>query len=170
MNQGHFARLRAAFPRLRGKAGCAFFWRALIAFALLAGGPSLAGELPVYGVWLRDGHDERLEFYDCDGKLCAREDAVVSIDGGPPQIILRSAAKAGTNQWKGELFNPENGKTYSGKIHYNPPNELTLTGCLIAFLCQSESWTRSDKPPANSPPAPAPAPHGPAQPSHAKPK
>lgn len=143
---------------------------ALVAFALFLGGPSLAADPPIYGVWLRDEHEERLEFYDCDGKLCAREDNVVSIYGGPPKIILRSAVKAGANQWKGELFNPENGKTYSGKIQYNPPNQLTLTGCLIAFLCQSETWTRSDKTPANSP-APSPS-HGPAAPAaaHGKPK
>jgi uncharacterized protein (DUF2147 family) len=141
---------------------------ALVALALLSGGPSSAGEPPIYGVWLRDGHEERLEFYDCDGKLCAREDAVVSIYGGPPKIVLRSATKAGNNQWKGDLFNPENGKTYSGKIHYSPPDQLTLTGCLIAFLCLSETWTRSDQTPANSPPptaapaqqAPAPSAHG----------
>ncbi len=92
-----------------------------------------------------------------------------AVDGGPPQIILRSAAKTGNNQWKGELFNPENGKTYNGKIHYNPPDQLTLTGCLVAFLCQSETWTRSDRPPANSPTAPA-TPPPPAQPAHGKPK
>jgi uncharacterized protein (DUF2147 family) len=96
----------------------------------------------VYGVWLRDGHNESLEFFDCDGKLCARETIAT---GAEPQMILRHAQPNGTNQWKGDLFNPENGKTYSGKISYSPPNKLTLTGCLIAFLCQSESWTRAPK-------------------------
>jgi uncharacterized protein (DUF2147 family) len=127
----------------------------LIALTLLAAFPSQAMEPPVYGVWLRDGHDEKLEFYDCDGKLCAREDALTSAEGGPPEIVLRSAAKSGNNQWKGELFNPEDGKTYTGKIHYIPPNQLTLTGCLIAFLCQSETWTRLNTPPVNSVPTPA---------------
>ena len=177
MKHGRLARDHTAVRRLRQKAVAvmgsrkpkrpsgegsvaAFSQRALVAFALLAGSPALAAEPPVYGVWLRDGHDERLEFYDCDGKLCAREDALTSMEGGPPQIVLRSAAKTGNNQWKGDLFNPENGKTYTGKIHYNPPNQLTLTGCLIAFLCQSETWTRLDQPPVNSPVAPAPPPHG----------
>ena len=164
MKHGPLAKDHAAFRPFRLKSGSVIGSGklVLVALALLAGGPSLAEEPPIYGVWLRDGHDERLEFYDCDGKLCAREDALTSVEGGPPQIVLRSAAKAGNNQWKGELFNPENGKTYTGKIHYNPPDQLSLTGCLIAFLCQSETWTRSDQPPANSPPTPAPAtpPHG----------
>jgi uncharacterized protein (DUF2147 family) len=163
MKHGRLARDHAAFRRLGlkgAKVPVDSRKLAIVALALLAGGPSLAAEPAIFGVWLRDGHDERLEFYDCDGKLCAREDAVTSVEGGPPQIVLRSAAKTGNNQWKGELFNPENGKSYTGKIHYHPPDQLTLTGCLIAFLCQSETWTRMDRPPANSPTAPAPPPHG----------
>jgi uncharacterized protein (DUF2147 family) len=166
MKRGRLAGDHAAFWRRRLRANAENVIDSsklvLVALALLAGGPSLAAEPPVYGVWLRDGHEERLEFYDCDGKLCAREDALTSVEGGPPQIVLRSAPKIGNNQWKGELFNPENGKSYTGKIHYNPPSQLTLTGCLIAFLCQSETWTRLDQPPVNSPvaPAPAPPPHG----------
>ena len=166
MNHLRLARHRALFGRVSLKAGKRQRALALAALALLAGTPAQATEPTIYGVWLRDEHDERLEFYDCDGKLCAREDALVSAEGGgPPQIILRSATKTGNNQWKGELFNPENGKTYNGKIHYNPPDQLTLTGCLVAFLCQSETWTRSDRAPANAPTAPAPAP-----PAHGKSK
>jgi uncharacterized protein (DUF2147 family) len=164
MNHLRLARNRTLFRRLGLKSGKRPRALAFAAFALLAGVPAQATEPPIYGVWLRDEHDERLEFYDCDGKLCAREDAVVSAEGGgPPQIILRSATKTGNNQWKGDLFNPENGKTYNGKIHYNPPDQLTLTGCLVAFLCQSETWTRSDRQPANSPAAPPPAPPPPAR-------
>jgi len=165
MNHLRLARHRALFGRVSLKAGKRQRTLALAALALLAGASAQATEPTIYGVWLRDEHDERLEFYDCDGKLCAREDAVTSVEGGPPQIILRSATKTGNNQWKGELFNPENGKTYNGKIHYNPPDQLTLTGCLVAFLCQSETWTRSDRVPANAPTAPAPAP-----PAHGKSK
>jgi uncharacterized protein (DUF2147 family) len=130
-------------------------------FALLATVSPAAAAEPIYGVWLRDGHPEKMEFYDCDGKLCARESgAPPQPEGAPPQIILRSAQKSGANQWKGDLFNPENGKIYSGKILYTPPNQLTLTGCLIAFLCQSETWTRD----ASAPATPAKANAAPAKP------
>ena len=102
--------------------------------------PTLAAE-PIYGVWVRDGHpDDKLEFYDCKGKLCARGTLPLP-DGSPAPEILRKAAKNGENSWKGDLFNPEDGKTYTGSITYDSTNKLTLSGCLMIF-CQSETWTR----------------------------
>jgi uncharacterized protein (DUF2147 family) len=101
----------------------------------------------IYGVWVRDGHDEdKLEFFDCAGKLCAKG-ILPMLDGSPPPEVLRNAVKTAPNHWKGELFNPENGKLYSGTIVLDNPNQLTLKGCLIAFLCQSETWTRVPKTP-----------------------
>lgn len=101
----------------------------------------------IYGVWARDGHPtDKLEFYDCSGKLCAKG-TIPEVDGSPAPIILRSAAKTGPNSWKGDLFNPEDGKTYTGKITYDSSTQLTMTGCLVAFLCQSETWTRLSGPP-----------------------
>lgn len=101
----------------------------------------------IFGVWVRDGHPtDKLEFYDCSGKLCAKGIQPM-LDGSPAPQILRSAAKTGPNSWKGDLFNPEDGKTYTGKITYDSPTKLTLTGCLVAFLCQSETWTRVSGPP-----------------------
>jgi uncharacterized protein (DUF2147 family) len=110
-------------------------------------GPSqaIAAE-PVYGVWVRDGHpDDQLEFYDCAGKLCAKGTLPLP-DGSPAPEILRNAAKNGANKWKGDLYNPEDGKTYGGEISYDTPTKLTLTGCLMGFLCQSEIWTRVPTP------------------------
>ncbi len=115
--------------------------------ALLNCNPGLAAEA-IHGVWLRSGASgEKLEFYDCDGALCARGVAPAP-DGSPPAVVLRHAGKTAPNQWKGDLFNPQNGKTYSGTITLDKPNQLTLAGCLIAFLCRSEIWTRVPKGPA----------------------
>jgi uncharacterized protein (DUF2147 family) len=102
-------------------------------------------EEAIYGIWVRGSErQEKMEFFDCDGKLCAK--GVIPLpDGSPPPLILRHASKTSANHWKGELFNPENGKTYSGKITLENPKELTLTGCLFAFLCQSETWTKAPK-------------------------
>lgn len=108
----------------------------------------------IYGIWNRDGHQQRLEFFDCDGKLCARGVFPPPPEGRPPALVLRYAVKTEPNRWKGDLFNPENGKTYSGAITLESPTQLTLTGCLIAFLCQSESWTKVVGEPAPSQKAP----------------
>jgi hypothetical protein len=123
--------------------------------------PAYAGEA-IYGVWIRGGHeDEKLDFYDCEGQLCAKA-AVPPPDGSPAVLILRHAAKTAPNQWKGPIFNPENGKLYSATVTLDKPNEMTLKGCLIAFLCQSETWTRDvtaapEKAPAPSPDKAAPS-------------
>lgn len=111
---------------------------------------------PIYGVWNRDGHQQRLEFFDCDGKLCARGVLPPPPPGQQPMLILRHAARIEPNRWKGDLFNPENGKIYIGIITLDSPTRLTLTGCLIAFLCQSESWTKVSGEPAPSHKSPTP--------------
>lgn len=124
------------------------------AAALIAPSAVAASDTPIYGVWVRDGHPtDKLEFYDCAGKLCAKGTQPM-LDGSPAPEILRKAAKTGPNNWKGDLFNPEDGKTYTGKIAYEPPNQFTLTGCLVAFLCQSETWTRVSGPPKPAAPKP----------------
>ncbi len=114
--------------------------RLVALLALLGPFPAHAAEA-IYGVWVRDGHpDDKLEFYDCKGKLCAKGTLPLP-DGSPAPEILRKAAKNGDNSWKGDLFNPEDGKTYTGSITYDSTNKLTLSGCLMIF-CQSETWTR----------------------------
>ncbi len=137
---------------------------------LLASSPAYAGEA-VYGIWVRGGHpDEKLEFYDCDGQLCAKE-TVLPPDGSAAIVILRHAAKIAPNEWKGPLFDPDNGKLYTGTITLDKPNQFTLKGCLIAFLCQSETWTRDITAAPDKVPAPSPDKAGPAKtaPSTAKP-
>lgn len=135
----------------------------LFAMAALLGSPIAADAAEaIYGVWVREGHPEdKLEFYDCAGKLCAKG-ILPMLDGSPAPEVLRNAVKTGPNQWKGDLFNPEDGKTYTGKVTLDSPNQFTLTGCLVAFLCQSEAWTRVANP---SPPAAAAPAHSPAAPA-----
>ncbi|PWB80131.1 MAG: hypothetical protein C3F11_18775 [Methylocystaceae bacterium] len=104
--------------------------------------PAIAGPGDaIFGVWVRGGHTEKLEFFDCEGRLCARG-TLMRPDGSPPPLILRHATKTEPNKWKGDLFNPENSKIYSATITLDSPTQLTLTGCLIAFLCQSETWSK----------------------------
>ncbi|WP_457795509.1 DUF2147 domain-containing protein [Methylocystis sp. S23] len=127
--------------------------RLLLSIVAALCAPGVASAVEIYGVWVRDGHPtDKLEFFDCQGKLCAKG-VLPMLDGSPPPLVLRHAAKTGPNSWKGDLFNPEDGKTYTGKIAYEAPNQLTLTGCLVAFLCQSETWTRISGPPKPAAPA-----------------
>ncbi|MBM3551774.1 MAG: DUF2147 domain-containing protein [Alphaproteobacteria bacterium] len=119
--------------------------RVAVAIALCA--PTAANAVDaIYGVWVREGHpDDKLEFYDCTGKLCAKGIEPMP-DGSPPPVVLKNAAKTTPNHWEGDINDPESGKTYIGKIALDSPTSLTMTGCLVAFLCQSETWTRVSGP------------------------
>ncbi|MGD9658677.1 MAG: DUF2147 domain-containing protein [Methylocystis sp.] len=132
----------------------------------------------IYGVWVREGHpDDKLEFYDCTGKLCAKGIEPMP-DGSPPPVVLKNAAKKSPNHWEGDINDPESGKTYIGKIALDSPTSLTMTGCLVAFLCQSETWTKVSgptkpaadaKPAAQEPAAKEPVAHEPAATETSKP-
>lgn len=119
--------------------------RVAMAIALCA--PTAANAVDaIYGVWVREGHpDDKLEFYDCTGKLCAKGIEPMP-DGSPPPVVLKNAAKTTPNHWEGDINDPESGKTYIGKIALDSPTTLTMTGCLVAFLCQSETWTKVSGP------------------------
>ena len=60
------------------------------------------------------------------------------------QILLgmKPASGGGGNRWDGQIYNPENGKTYSGHIILLSPDVLRIEGCLLIF-CGGENWTRS---------------------------
>ena len=45
-------------------------------------------------------------------------------------------------RWDGEIYNPENGKTYSGHIILLNADLLRIEGCVL-FFCGGENWTRA---------------------------
>jgi uncharacterized protein (DUF2147 family) len=50
--------------------------------------------------------------------------------------------EAGPNAWTGNAFNPEDGKTYSGKMTLSG-NSLTTSGCALGgVLCKTVTWKR----------------------------
>lgn len=58
-------------------------------------------------------------------------------------MILR-ARPAGPGRWdNGQIYNPEDGRTYRGSLRLLPDGRLRLTGCVVRPLCRSQTWTRS---------------------------
>lgn len=107
-----------------------------------------------WGVWYREESGTAFDFYNCADKLCAKVIAVSKPQDSKAvgTVILRNAVKLDTGEWAGDLFNTEDGKTYSGTITIKKADELTLTGCLISFLCKSETWKRAQNQTAASTP------------------
>lgn len=58
--------------------------------------------------------------------------------------ILRNMQNSAKNpaRWDGEVYNAQNGKTYTAHIALSDPNTLRIEGCVLGFLCGGQDWTR----------------------------
>ena len=58
-------------------------------------------------------------------------------------LPMLQAFTGGPPQWTGgTVYNPEDGRTYSGRIELVDANTLKLTGCALRIFCRSQTWTR----------------------------
>jgi uncharacterized protein (DUF2147 family) len=64
---------------------------------------------------------------------------------------MRPSDTAG--EWKGRVYNIDDGKIYDGTIAMKSDNELYIQGCMLMF-CQGEKWVRQDVPKPANPPQP----------------
>ncbi len=134
---------------------------ALLAWLTLPGAAFAADPT---GTWLTEGGKSRVKIVRCGDALCgtivwlkepndpktgkAKTDAnnqdaarrsrtMIGIE-----IVLGMQPSGTTDKWTGEVYNPEDGKTYSGNLTMTSANELSLAGCVLAVLCKSQTWTR----------------------------
>lgn len=91
-----------------------------------------------YAVWLKvPNNDEgkpRIDFRNPDPKKRARASL-------GHQLILGLKLNEDA-RYEGKIYNAEDGKFYDVTIWSEEPEELTVKGCLIAFLCQSQTWKK----------------------------
>src|SRR6185295_4696392 len=135
---------------------------AVALIGLAGAGPAFAAD-PA-GVWLTQGGNSRIRVADCGGVLCG---TIIWLkepndpDTGKPktdknnsdtskrsrpligvQIVL-GMKPAGTDKWSGQVYNAEDGKTYSGSLTFPGGNSLTLQGCALGGLvCKGQTWTK----------------------------
>jgi uncharacterized protein (DUF2147 family) len=108
------------------------------------------------GEWLVAKQLARIKIADCDVRLwgvVAWEAQPGGIDKKNPDPNLRSRPTLGMpillgmtpskgNRWDGQIYNSEDGHTYSANITLVDPNTLRVQGCFLGFLCGGENWTR----------------------------
>lgn len=137
----------------RGLCADIFAFRALARISVAAAGlaamfaaapAGAAGTMDPHGLWLRAEGGVQFSFYDCGALLCAK---VVGVRNPEDRasigtVILRGASKTGPNEWRGKLYNSDDGKIYDGIITVTSVSELTLKGCILGILCGGETWTR----------------------------
>ncbi len=127
-----------------------------LAFAVVGASAADAAAEDAIGTWRDTDTGGILSAYTCPGGICVK---VVTpgkgreTDPNNPDPakkgrsmagveIMTGAAKSGTDRWKGDLYNSEDGKTYSGYLIVNSKDELKLEGCVLVVLCKSHIWTR----------------------------
>jgi uncharacterized protein (DUF2147 family) len=126
----------------------------------------------IVGSWNTEEHDAVIDIFRCGEKYCGmikwiKEPNYTAEDNngmeGRPKIDNRNPdpklrdrplvgikmmydfAYAGRNIWNGgRIYNPENGKTYSGIITLISPTTLHLRGFfIVSLLGRTTEWTRA---------------------------
>lgn len=70
--------------------------------------------------------------------------------------ILLNMKKTAPNRWDGEIYNAEDGRTYTANISLLSEDVLRVQGCVFGGLfCGGENWTR--KTPQSDAPSAAPS-------------
>lgn len=107
------------------------------------------------GEWLVADRVARIRIVDCNGHLwgVVAWEAKPGTDTKNPDPKLRNRPTLGMpilldmvptkpNRWEGNVYNSQNGHTYSANISLSDPNTLRIQGCVLGFLCGGENWTR----------------------------
>jgi uncharacterized protein (DUF2147 family) len=98
-------------------------------------GGALCGNL----VWLKQPNDPatgrpKTDKHNADASKQSRP-----LLGVPVVLAMKPS---GPGQWSGEVYNAEDGKTYSGSFTLTGPDTADLKGCVLSILCKSQTWTR----------------------------
>jgi len=136
------------------------------------------------GEWMVEKGYATIRIVDCNGQYwgVVASEQTPGIDKNNPDARLRSRPTLGMpvlmgmkpskpNEWSGEIYNSQDGRTYSASISLVGPDILKVQGCVLGFLCGGENWTRiapdkaSAAQPVPKPGASGATPTGPARPA-----
>lgn len=114
-----------------------------LAIGMLAA-PALAADPS--GTYLRDTGASKVKIGKCGDAICGNI-VWLKDPSGPAKLgqrIFYDMKPDGDNKWVGKAFNPEDGKTYSGKMSLSG-GTLTTAGCALGgLICKSVSWAKAD--------------------------
>lgn len=106
------------------------------------------------GLWLTETGSSRVRIAPCGSGFCG---TIVSapgkgLDAKNPDPALRNRSVVGVqildarhpdgSGYSGSLYNPNDGKTYSGSLRLTGPNALEVSGCVMGVFCKRQTWTR----------------------------
>jgi len=118
----------------------------LVAAVVTAAFVSAAAAGDAKGEWARDDGKSKVRMVACGGgALCGLVSWLLD-PKGPAKVgqqVFFDMKPAGDNVWTGKAFNPDDGRTYSGKMTMSG-DRLVTAGCVLGgLICKSVSWTRA---------------------------
>jgi uncharacterized protein (DUF2147 family) len=140
--------------------------RVLPCLALIVGlaTPAASQNVSITGEWLVASGDARIRVVDCGDALwgvISWEQSPGGRDDQNPDPSLRTRPtlgmpillnmRPGRDGWyDGDIYNAQNGRTYSGRIGMVNANTLRVEGCVLGFLCGNQDWSRFTAPAAGA--------------------
>jgi len=123
-----------------------------------------AGAQEATGSWVTEGGKSVVRISPCGGALCGK---IVSLkepngeDGAPKRdaknqdkglrgrplvglSILSGMNKDKDDRWTGNIYNPEDGKTYKAYMTLTTPQQLLVEGCVMGgLICKKQRWSKN---------------------------
>ena len=114
----------------------------------------------VTGVWKTQTDDGLIRIAPCGEAICGFVAGSERLKAQPRQFDVRNRDQAlrnrpilgllmmrlkvqGANHWgNGWIYNPDDGGTYKASIELTKDDKVHLKGCIAAFLCKTQVWTR----------------------------
>ena len=137
----------------------------LLAVLAIAGHSAIALAADPQGIWLSAERDTKVRISNCGGKLCGRvvwlREPVDRTTGKPKtdkenpdaskqrrpliglQVISGMQAR-GEDTWRGQIYNADDGKTYSASLELKSNARARVEGCVMSVLCKAQTWTRTN--------------------------
>jgi uncharacterized protein (DUF2147 family) len=114
------------------------------------------------GLWLTEDGDAKIKIAHCGGAICGTIAWLKDpTEAGKPKLDKNNADASkrsrpimgaaivlgmkpdGADKWTGQVYNAEDGKTYSGSLTLVSANSVKLQGCVAAIFCKTKTWTRT---------------------------
>ncbi len=116
------------------------------------------------GIWLSGDGGTKVHISNCGGKLCGKvvwlQEPIDKKTGKPktdelnpdpakqsrPMIglqVVHGLSPNGPNKWSGQIYNADDGKTYSANMEVKDESTAHVEGCVLGILCKGQTWKRA---------------------------
>ena len=130
-----------------------------LAFAFLLLPAAAIAAPSVEGRWITHDGKALMEIGRCGAKVCGRIAKVLApTPKGPPKDVHNPDARlrdrpiegltvltgftAAGSSWHGQIYSPEDGKTYRSTMERTGPETMKLRGC-VAIFCKGFVWKKA---------------------------